>query len=131
MRTPRSGRKTGITAHADVAEGATVTYSLIGDAGGLFSIDPETGIVSVAGDLDAETAGSHEIVVLATASDGATQTESFTISIRDIDEYDVSSLKVIGETGDGISEDIAGGSAVGGRRFGRGSGRIGQCHLFR
>ncbi|MFC6656385.1 beta strand repeat-containing protein [Roseibium salinum] len=107
------GTKTGITAHADVAEGATVTYSLIGDAGGLFSIDPETGIVSVAGDLDAETAGSHEIVVLATASDGATQTESFTISIRDIDEYDVSSLKVIGETGDGISEDIAGGSAVG------------------
>ena len=57
-RRGRSASDTGIRASADVAEGATVTYSLLDDAGGLFSIDPETGIVTVAGALDAETAGS-------------------------------------------------------------------------
>ncbi|MBO6929976.1 MAG: cadherin repeat domain-containing protein, partial [Roseibium sp.] len=107
------GASTGIQASADVTEGADVTYSLVDDAGGLFSIDPETGVVSVAGELDAETAGSHEITVLATASDGATQTETFTIAIRDVNEFDVSDIQETGETVTGISEDAAGGSATG------------------
>jgi Ca2+-binding RTX toxin-like protein len=98
-----SGALTGIQATADVADGASVTYSLLDDANGLFSIDPVTGIVTVAGALDAETAGSHEIVVAATASDGSMQTEAFTIAIRDVNEYDVGPIGATGVPGE-ISE---------------------------
>ncbi|MCK7611360.1 cadherin domain-containing protein, partial [Roseibium sediminicola] len=107
------GADTGIRASADVAAGATVTYSLLDDAGGLFSIDPETGIVTVAGALDAEAAGNHQIVVLATASDGETQTETFTITVRDVNEYDVSPISTVGTVADEISEHAEGGSETG------------------
>ena len=107
------GATTGIRASASVAEGASVSYSLLDDAGGLFSINPVTGIVTVAGALDAETAGSHQIVVLATASDGATQTEAFTINIRDVNEYDVGPVSTVGTAGTEISEGIEGGTLAG------------------
>ncbi|MCR9282072.1 MAG: cadherin domain-containing protein [Rhodobacteraceae bacterium] len=107
------GSATGIRASATAAEGASVTYSLLDDAGGLFSIDPETGIVTVAGSLDAETAGSHQIIVLATGSDGATQTETFTINIRDVNEYDVSPISTVGAVANTISEGVDSGSQAG------------------
>ena len=54
------------------ARNNTVTYSLSDDAGGLFTIDANTGVVKVAGALDAETATSHNITVVATSEDGST-----------------------------------------------------------
>ena len=107
------GDATGITANAGVADGASVTYSLLNDADGLFSIDPVTGIVSVAGELDAETAGTHNIVVLATASDGETRTETFTIAVNDVDEGDVSPVTDIDATEDVIAENATQGTTVG------------------
>ncbi|WP_269582164.1 cadherin domain-containing protein [Roseibium sp. Sym1] len=107
------GAATGLRASAEASDGTSVTYSLLDDAGGLFSIDPETGIVTVAGALDAEAAGSHDIVVLATASDGDTQTETFTIAIRDVNEHDVSPISTIGSISDEISEHVEGGSLAG------------------
>ncbi|ASP32760.1 S-layer family protein [Labrenzia sp. VG12] len=106
------GAATGIRASADVADGASVTYSLLDDSDGLFSIDPETGIVTVAGALDAETAGTHDIVVLATASDGQTQTETFSITIRDVNEHDVSSISTVSSV-DQLSEGASGGQDIG------------------
>jgi len=97
------GADTGIRASAD---GATVSYSLLDDAGGLFSIDPATGIVTVAGALDAETAGSHEIVVLASDTNGETQTETFTITVRDVNEHDVGPISTVGPVIEEISENI-------------------------
>jgi hypothetical protein len=108
-----AGSATGIQAEAGAADGTSVVYSLLDDAGGLFAIDPETGIVTVAGALDAETAGSHQIVVLATGSDGSTQTETFTIQIRDVNEHDVSAIETVGAVADTISETVAGGSGAG------------------
>eukprot|EP00903_Cladosiphon_okamuranus_P001575 g1573.t1 len=108
-----TGSTTGIQASADVAAGASVTYSLLDDADGLFSIDPETGIVTVAGALDAEAAGTHDIVVLATASDGQTETETFSIAIRDVNEYDVSPIDTVGTVTNEISENVSGGSEIG------------------
>ena len=55
-----------MTALATDADGDTVTYSLDDDAGGLFTIDANTGEVTVAGNLDYETATSHTITVRAT-----------------------------------------------------------------
>jgi len=107
------GDATGITANAGVADGASVTYSLLNDADGLFSIDPVTGIVSVAGELDAETAGTHNIVVLATASDGETRTETFTIAVNDVDEGDVSPVTDIDASEDVIAENATQGTTVG------------------
>ena len=106
------GAATGIRASADVADGASVTYSLLDDSDGLFSIDPETGIVTVAGALDAETAGTHDIVVLATASDGQTQTETFSITIRDVNEHDVSPISTVSSV-DQLSEGASGGQEIG------------------
>ncbi|MCV0425225.1 MAG: cadherin domain-containing protein [Roseibium sp.] len=103
------GAVTGIQASAVVTVDALVQYSLLDDANGLFAINPESGIVTVAGELDAESAGTHSIVVLATASDGETQIETFTITIQDFDEYDVSSIEETGTPVDQIREDVTAG----------------------
>ncbi|MET1415578.1 cadherin domain-containing protein [Roseibium sp. HPY-6] len=107
------GTSTGVSVNASVSEGSSVSYSLLDDANGLFSIDPVTGIVSVAGQLDAETATEHDIVVLATSSDGQTRTETFTIEIGDVDESDVSVITDTDATADGIAENASAGSQVG------------------
>ena len=59
----------------------------------LFTIDPTTGEVSVAGPLDYESATSHLIEVTATSDDGSTSTKTFTINaVGDQDEFDVSAI---------------------------------------
>jgi len=63
-----------------------VTYSLADDAGGLFAIDPETGIVTVAGAWTPQMADSYDIAIIAAAPDGTTTTEAVTINLSGIDE---------------------------------------------
>jgi Ca2+-binding RTX toxin-like protein/uncharacterized OB-fold protein len=80
----------GLTAFAtDADSGTTVTYSLTDDAGGLFAIDANTGEVSVNGALDFESADSHNITVLATSSDTSTSSQTFTITVTDVNEAPV------------------------------------------
>ncbi|MBG6143774.1 mannose-6-phosphate isomerase-like protein (cupin superfamily) [Labrenzia sp. EL_142] len=107
------GSAIGITANSDSSDGSSVTYSLLDDAGGLFAIDPDTGVVTVAGELDAETAGTHDIVVLATAQDGASRSETFTIAIGDVDESDVSAVSDVDDSANEIAENASQGSTVG------------------
>ena len=64
----------------------TVTYSLSDDAGGLFTIDANTGVITVNGALDYETATSHSVTVLATSSDTSTSSQAFTIDVTDVNE---------------------------------------------
>ncbi|MCP4117586.1 MAG: tandem-95 repeat protein [Desulfobacteraceae bacterium] len=79
------GDPVGITALAtDQDPGDTVTYSLTDDAGGRFAIDSGTGIVTVAGNLDYDTAASHTISVKAESSDGSTSFQDFTINITQV-----------------------------------------------
>jgi large repetitive protein len=97
------GTLVGITASAsdaDVSNNA-ITYSLTDDAGGLFAIDANTGVVTVAGVLDYETAASHDITVQAASTDGSASTETFTINLNAPSTVDISSDKInfkIGET---------------------------------
>ena len=49
------GRRHGLASDADATDN-TITYSLDDDAGGRFAIDANTGVVTVAGGLDYETA---------------------------------------------------------------------------
>ncbi|MCY1636789.1 cadherin repeat domain-containing protein, partial [Marinifilum sp. D737] len=60
-----------ITAHVVDNDGDAVTYSLSDDFHGWFTIDPSTGVVSVAGNIDYEsnllTNGTAKITVTATS----------------------------------------------------------------
>ena len=78
------GSSVGITAYAeDLDAGDSVSYSLSDDAGGLFAIAAETGVVTLSGELDYEAATSHDITVLATSSDGSSSSKTFNISVTD------------------------------------------------
>jgi len=84
--TAPAGTAVGITAHAtDADEGDTVDYELTADSsGGLFRIDPQTGVVSLVNTgLDYETAQSHTITVVANSSDGSSSEADFTIEVID------------------------------------------------
>jgi len=84
-----NGTVVGITALAtDADTGATISYSLTDNAGGRFAIDSSTGVVTVADGslLDYESATSHNITVLATSSDGSTNSQSFTINITNLND---------------------------------------------
>src|SRR5258705_1840817 len=70
----------------DADRAGTVSYSLTDTAGGRFSIDSTTGVVKVAAALDAETSTSHTITVLATSSDGSTNSADFTIAVTDVND---------------------------------------------
>ncbi len=82
-----NGTVVGVTAFADDVGASALTYSLLDDAGGRFAIDAASGVVTVADGtlIDYETETSHEIVVAATDSGGATVTHSFTIDITNVD----------------------------------------------
>ena len=70
-----NGTIVGITAFADDADGTdTVSYTLDDNAGGRFAIHATTGVVTVAGGIDREAAGSYNITVRATSADTTTTT---------------------------------------------------------
>ncbi|VEE14849.1 retention module-containing protein [Ectopseudomonas mendocina] len=87
-----NGTLVGITAlGVDGDAGTTVTYSLTNNAGGRFAIDATTGVVTVAdgSKLDYENATSHSITVLATSSDGSTQSANYSIAVTNVNEAPV------------------------------------------
>ncbi len=103
------GATVGVTADAvDPDSGDTVTYSLDDDAGGLFTIDSNTGVVTVAGALDAETATSQSITIRATSSDTSFSTTTLSIAVNDINEF----TPVANDATVGINEDAANGTSV-------------------
>ena len=100
------GTAVGVTAlatDADVTD--TVSYSLSSNPGGLFAIDANTGVVTVAGALDFETATSHNIEVTATSTDGSTSNETFAINLTDVDEYDVGAVTDSDGAADQVGEN--------------------------
>ncbi|MGI9324644.1 MAG: cadherin domain-containing protein [Pseudomonadales bacterium] len=81
------GTVVGITASATDADAPdTVTYTLDDDAGGLFAIDLNSGVVTVSAALDYESATSHNITVRASSTDGSSTTQAFTIGIGDVND---------------------------------------------
>ena len=86
-------RRSGITADAfDLdATNNTITYSLTSNPDGLFKIDANTGVVTTAAAIDREVHGAtRAITVQAASSDGSVASQSFNITINDVDEFDVS-----------------------------------------
>ena len=106
------GTYTGITAEADDADGDVVSYSLSDDAHGRFTIDSETGRVTVAegADLDYEKAASHTITVDATSSDGTSSNQEYTIKVTDLDDTPPApptiDLATSSDTGDDHTDNV-------------------------
>ncbi len=108
------GDTVGVVAYADDSDAAdTITYALTDDAGGLFAIDPNTGVVTVAGALDAESATTHMIEVMAASSDGSTSVAVFTIIVNDANEFDISGPVDTDASSNAVAENAETGSAVG------------------
>ncbi|MUJ36926.1 cadherin domain-containing protein [Aliivibrio fischeri] len=81
------GTVVNITGLATDPDGDDVTYALSQtdiDAG-LFAIDATTGMVSLIGNIDHDTADSHSITIIATSTDGSTSEASFGITVTDAD----------------------------------------------
>ncbi len=89
------GTVVGVTAFADDPDsGDTVTYELTDNAGGLFAIDANSGVVTVAGTLDFETATSHTITVKATSTDGSMVSNDFTINVLNVNDAVLTSRQI-------------------------------------
>ncbi|MFZ4525557.1 MAG: cadherin domain-containing protein, partial [Chlorobium sp.] len=109
-----TGTPVGITAFAtDGDAGTTISYSLTDNAGGKFAIGSATGIITVAGALDYETATSHNVTVLATSSDGSTNTRSFTIGVKNANDNPVTTLEDTDAAANSVAENAGVGTVVG------------------
>jgi hypothetical protein len=112
-----NGTLAGITANAVDLDGTgnTITYSLDDSAGGRFAIHSSTGVVTVADSslLNYEVAISHNIIIRATSVDLSYSTQSFTIHLTDIDEFDVGSASDTDATPNRVAENSAVGTIVG------------------
>ncbi|MFN9342801.1 MAG: cadherin repeat domain-containing protein, partial [Planctomycetota bacterium] len=112
-----NGTSVGITASASDADATTntITYTLDDAAGGRFAINSSTGVVTVADSslLNYEAATSHSITVRATSADGSWSTQTFTINLTDVDEFDVGAVTDSNAAANSLAENSANGTAVG------------------
>jgi len=86
-----NGTVVGTVTGVDPDSGDTLTYSLTDDAGGAFTIDPNTGVVTVAdsSQLDFESATSKQITVRVTDAAGLSFDKTFTIAVSNVDEHPI------------------------------------------
>ena len=84
-----NGTPVGITAFAaDLDTGDKISYSLQDTFDGLFAIDAETGVVTIAdgAKLDYETTTSYDLKIVATDQAGETSSQTFTVDVTNVDE---------------------------------------------
>ena len=106
-----NGTTVGLTAIAIDADGDAVSYSLTDSAGGRFAIHGTTGVVTVAGSLDRESATSHSITVRA-SSGGYFVDQAFVIQVENVNE--TPSVPVDSDaTATSVPENAANGTMVG------------------
>ncbi len=110
------GTTVGITASASDGDATNsgITYSLQNSDGGRFTIDANTGVVTVAGAINRETDGaSRSITVRALSQDGSFTDQIFSISIVDANEFAVSTPTDTNASANSIAENSANGTLVG------------------
>ena len=71
---------------ADASDASAVSYALNSGDSASFSIDPQTGEVTINDSPDFETKSSYSFNVVATDARGNTSTQEVTVSINDIEE---------------------------------------------
>ncbi|MEM9365339.1 MAG: cadherin domain-containing protein, partial [Planctomycetota bacterium] len=105
----------GFITSSDVDAGDTAASTLTNNAGGRFTIDSATGEVTVANGLllNREDDVSHTITVEVQDTAGATYSESFTVTVNDVDEFDVSTPVDNNPAADRVTENAANDTLVG------------------
>lgn len=92
-----AGTNVGRVTGTDPDAGSTLNYSLIDSAGGLFTINAATGIISVAPGavLNYEAARTHAIIAAATDAGGLYHTQSFVITVTNVNEAPIAANDTI------------------------------------
>lgn len=107
------GSPVGVTAAArDADKSDSVSFSLIEDAGGLFAIDPVSGVVSVAGQID-DSAPIRSIELAATSSDGTETRRRIDISVSAVNDFTISAVSDADSAPNTVEENAPAGTAVG------------------
>ena len=106
-----NGTTVGTVSVTDPDAGDSASYTLTDDAGGRFAIDSATGEITVADGslLDFESAASHDVTVRVTDSGGLAHTETFTISLGDVNERPTD----LALAGNSVDENATNGTTVG------------------
>jgi VCBS repeat-containing protein len=109
-----NGTVVGTVSGADPDSGDTKTYSFTDSAGGRFSINSSTGVITVADGnlLNYESATSHSVTVRVTDSGGLTYDEVFTINVTNVNEVPIAADDRPGLTFDGVDDFVQMGSGV-------------------
>ncbi|MFI4892488.1 MAG: cadherin domain-containing protein, partial [Phycisphaerales bacterium JB058] len=105
------GTYVGTATASDQDAGDSHSYELVGDAEGRFTIDPDTGVVTVAdgAELDHESVSSHEITIRVTDAQGETYDETLEVSVTDVNEAPTE----VAFAGGTVAENSAAGTVVG------------------
>lgn len=100
---------------ASDADGDTLTYTLIDDASGKFSLVTESGVTKlvVSGPLDHETAPGHQVTVKVEDGNGGIATETFAVSVTDVVEHINSAPSNVSLSASTIAENAANGTVIG------------------
>jgi hypothetical protein len=111
----RAGSTIGLTASVDAGGPlGVVQYSLSSNPGNLFAIDTATGVVTVAAAIDREIVGASVVLeITATAEDGSTSVQNFTVAINDLNEFSVSAVTDGDAAENSADENAAIGTSVG------------------
>jgi VCBS repeat-containing protein len=105
------GTAVGTLSATDPDSGDTFTYSLIDDAGGLFTLSGDQLVVN--GEFDFETATSHQVTMRVTDSQGNSYNKVFTISVTDVDDTSNQPPTDISLSANSAAENSALGTVVG------------------
>ena len=110
---------TMIAADPDVP-GQTLTWSIVGGAdAALFTIDALSGELSFAiapdaeAPSDANTDGVYAVDILVDDGDGGTDSQSLSVTVVDVDEFDVGTVTDAAVAADTVAENSAAGTTVG------------------
>ena len=107
-----NGTTVGSVGATDPDAGETFSYQLSDDADGRFTVDPNTGEITVAdgSKLDFEAATSHDITVEVTDSGGNTYDETFTVNLTNANE---GSSDLTWSGSHSVTENAANGTSIG------------------
>ncbi|TWU40253.1 Cadherin domain protein [Novipirellula aureliae] len=104
----------GTVTPSDVDTGDVYAYSLTDDADGRFAIDAAGNIrVTDSGRLDYESITQHSITVRVTDSTGGSYEEDFTVSLDDVNEFNISTPVDANLSVNAVNENSAIGTIVG------------------
>ena len=84
----------------------TLTYALTDDAGGLFVVDPETGIVTTTAALDHEAMAAYTLTATATDSAGLATSAEFAVGVGDVNEAPVGVADAVAIDEDATSANL-------------------------